>query len=269
MSHRQDVFRGTTLHPHVIALHCSLSSGHQWGPLIEFLGRRNRIRTPDISGYGSALLSPITAMTLADEVTLLGSQLAEIGGPVHLIGHSYGAAIAFEMATRSSLASRVSTLTLIEPVLPTILLNYEEDLPLYTGFADFAALVQIAVQRGDMRSAVRLSAEFWRDAGARGDDLASQTIEHLSLVVKKIVSDFKAVFARQSVADDARKLDRPTLLLSGALSPQVTQRIVSRLAQCIKGARLEHLPHAGHMLPITHATEVNTSILNHLQRAAS
>ena len=61
-------------------------------------------------------------------------------------------------------------------------------------------------------------------------------------------------------------IEVPTLLLSGGLSPDVTQRIVLRLAKCIKAARVEHLPDAGHMLPITHATEVNACILNHLRR---
>jgi pimeloyl-ACP methyl ester carboxylesterase len=266
MNRRAGAFMEFKLRPRVIALHCSLSSGRQWAPLIEAIGPSRRAVAPDISGYGGALHSLPTAATLPDEVNLLGAQLADVSGPVHLIGHSYGAAIAFEMATASPLASRVRTLTLIEPVLPTVLLDHEQDFPLYTRFAELATAVRTAVRRGDMRGAVRLSAEFWKDAGAPDGCLSPNAAEHLSHVVKKLVADFNAVFAKHSVADSARTIEVPTLLLSGGLSPDVTQRIVLRLAKCIKAARVEHLPDAGHMLPITHATEVNARILNHLRR---
>jgi pimeloyl-ACP methyl ester carboxylesterase len=258
-------FTEVTLQPHAIALHCSLSSGRQWIPLIEAMGPHRRVIAPDISGYGSAVHSLPAIATLADEVVLLGPQLAEVSGPVHLIGHSYGAAIAFEIATASPLASRVRSLTLIEPVLPTILLEHQEDVPLFTRFAGLSIGVQAAVGRGDMRGAVDLSAEFWKNAGATDRGLSPEAAGHLSHVVKKLVADFDAVFARHSVADSAQMIQVPTLLLSGGLSPDVTQRIVMRLAECIKTARIEHLPDAGHMLPITHATQVNDCILKHLQ----
>jgi pimeloyl-ACP methyl ester carboxylesterase len=257
-------FTEGTPQPRVIALHCSLSSRRQWNPLIAAIGANHQTVAPDISGYGSAVRWLPTTMTLADEVLLLRAQLAEASGPVHLIGHSYGAAVAFEMATASPLASRVRSLTLIEPVLPTILLDHQQDVPLFTKFAEFAIAVRTAVRRGDMRGAVDLSAEFWK-AGPAGEGLAPAAAEHLSQVVKKLVADFSAVFAKHSVADDARMIEAPTLLLCGGLSPDVTQRIVLRLAQCIKAARVEHLHDAGHMLPITHATQVNDCILKHLR----
>ena len=37
----------------VIALHCSLSSGHQWSRLTEELTGKHQVITPDISGYGN------------------------------------------------------------------------------------------------------------------------------------------------------------------------------------------------------------------------
>ena len=88
---------------------------------------------------------------------------------------------------------------------------------MYTRFAAFAAAVRNAVRRGDMRGAVKLSAEFWKDAGAPDGGLARKAAEHLSHVVKKLDADFNAVFARHSVADHARMIEVPTLLLSGGL----------------------------------------------------
>ena len=105
----------------VIALHCSLGSGRQWTRLTAELGTSYRVIAPDISGYGSQLGWTDLPMTLADEVAHLGAAIDRVEGPLHLVGHSYGGAIAFKIATASRFADRVRSLTLIEPVLPTLL----------------------------------------------------------------------------------------------------------------------------------------------------
>ena len=53
--------------------------------------------------------------------------LDDATGPIHLIGHSYGGAIAFKIATASPFAHRIRSLTLIEPVLPTLLRESDAD----------------------------------------------------------------------------------------------------------------------------------------------
>ena len=66
-------------------------------------------------------------------------------------------------------------------------------------------------------------------------------------------------------------LDSPAqshkLLVSGGLSPYLTQRIVARLVTLIGGAQLRHLTGAGHMLPLTHAAIINPEIVEHIARA--
>ena len=59
----------------------------------------------------------------------------------------------------------------------------------------------------------------------------------------------------------------PTLLLSGGMSPYLTQRIAGRLASLIEGAEAHHFPAGGHMLPLTHARLVNPLISAHISRA--
>ena len=83
----------------------------------------------------------------------------------------------------------------------------------------------------------------------------------------KLAFDFTAAFAEENVAAAAASLRIPTLLLSGGLSPYVTQRIVQRLGEIIECAEIRHLPAAGHMLPLTHASSVNTAIARHISRA--
>jgi pimeloyl-ACP methyl ester carboxylesterase len=124
--------------PCVIALHCSLGSGRQWARLAEELGNNYQLIAPDISGYGDNRGPVNPPTTLAEEVALLSDQIGQARGPIHLVGHSYGGAIAFRIATRSPFTSRVRSLTLIEPVLPTLLRENEADRRLHELFVQFA-----------------------------------------------------------------------------------------------------------------------------------
>ena len=107
----------------VVALHCSLGSGRQWKALADELGRSHRFFAPDISGYGANGCALDLPLTLAEEIRAIRGTLNDAEGPIHLVGHSYGGAIAFKIATRSPFAHRLRSLTLIEPVLPTLLLR--------------------------------------------------------------------------------------------------------------------------------------------------
>ncbi|WP_409363665.1 alpha/beta fold hydrolase [Bradyrhizobium sp. AUGA SZCCT0051] len=101
----------------VVALHCSLGSGRQWTKLAGALSG-TPFMAPDISGYGVAACGRDWPRTLDGEIARLEPWLAKATGPIHLVGHSYGGAIAFRLATASRYAQRIRSLTLIEPVLP-------------------------------------------------------------------------------------------------------------------------------------------------------
>ncbi|MCC8967997.1 alpha/beta fold hydrolase [Bradyrhizobium sp. Pear76] len=285
-----------------MALHCSLGSGRQWTKLAAALGATPFI-APDISGYGVAACGRDWPRTLDGEIARLEPWLAKAKGPMHLVGHSYGGAIAFRLATTSPHAQRIRSLTLIEPVLPTLLRDgssrksalFEHDLRanasrvcregkplhtfpdhavrdapadarLYDRFARIAQIVSQDIFDGAVLEAVEAFTAFWAGSGPREQFSPSgrlRTIEQAD----KLPYDFNASLDLDGVAAAARAVRVPTLVMSGGLSPYVTQRIVAKLAALIDGAELRHLPAAGHMLPVTHADRVNPEILRHVWRA--
>ena len=87
--------------PCVIALHCSLGSGRQWARLAEELGSDYQVIAPDLSGHGANRGPVNLPTTLAEEVALLSDDIGRTEGPFHLVGHSYGGAVAFKIATQS------------------------------------------------------------------------------------------------------------------------------------------------------------------------
>lgn len=250
----------------VVALHCSLGSGRQWTRLAAELGSHYQFIAPDLSGYGNHVCAVDLPMTLAQEVEFLSDRIGEAAGPIHLVGHSYGGAVAFKIATDSHFAKRVRSLTLIEPVLPTLLGTDEADRRLHDGFAIVAKEVSQELWEGSTLEAIDKFTEFWNGSGPQ-EPLPTSARLRMIERADKLAFDFTAAFAEQGVAAAARRLQVPTLLLSGGWSPYLTQRIVQRLAYIIDGADARHLPGAGHMLPITHAPIVNPEIARHISRA--
>ena len=248
----------------VIALHCSLSSGHQWSRLAEELAGKHQVITPDISGYGNNDVGRfLLPTTMAEEVDLLSDRLGEAIGPIHLVGHSYGGALAFKIATDSPLASRVRSLTLIEPVLPTILLGSESDQRLYEQFVSLAQAVCKDLWKGSSSEAIEKFHVFWRGSGPT-EQLSSKALVRMIERAEKLAYEFRAILGEQNVTVAAAAIRVPTLLVSGGLSPYFTQRVVGRLASTIPGAETKHLPAAGHMLPISHAAMINPDIARHI-----
>ncbi|MEH2513240.1 pimeloyl-ACP methyl ester carboxylesterase [Nitrobacteraceae bacterium AZCC 1564] len=253
----------------IVALHCSLGSGEQWAKLIEACDLRYNAVAPDISGYGRDVPCADPAPSRLDmEVEHLSEKLRMLTGPIHLVGHSFGGAVAFKLATSGRYAHRVRSLTLIEPVLPAILLEHDADRPLYELFARGAAHICAPLWSGDRELALQRFLTFWN--GPRSWDSLSPNkkvalLEH----VTKLAGDFAAIFDEGGVCVAARRLSVPTLLISGGKSPQPTRQIVRRLASMISNVRYIHVPEAGHLLPITHASDLNPKILRHIDAAQS
>jgi pimeloyl-ACP methyl ester carboxylesterase len=265
-AHPAHVAAGSSTASSVIAFHCSLGSGRQWDRLAGQLASKHRVIAPDISGYGDNAGPVVLPTTLAEEIDLLNDRLAEASGPLHLVGHSYGGALAFKIATDSPWASRVRSLTLIEPVLPTILMENASDRRLHEHFVRLAHAVYEDLWKGNCWEAIEKFLAFWRGSGP-AEQLSSNALVRLVTHAEKLAFDFTAILAERNVSSAAAAIGVPTLLVSGGLSPYLTQRVTGRLASTIPGAESIYLPSAGHMFPISHAAAVNRAIVRHIDRA--
>ena len=94
----------------VVCIHSSASSSGQWRALMERLADRFRVIAVDLYGAGKTAAWPQDhPMHLDDELRLLSSVFRAAGDRFHLIGHSFGAAIALKaaLADRDRLLSRL------------------------------------------------------------------------------------------------------------------------------------------------------------------
>lgn len=237
----------------IVLLHSSMSSKSQWNRLIKRLDPQFQTIAIDLHGYGQVAM-PNNALTfsLSDEIDLVHSiidQHIEKNAPFHLIGHSYGGAIALRLALEQH--NRISSLALYEPVA-FYLLNSKE--AAYQEITSVISRIDNDIKQNP-RAATQVFIDYWSGSGTFVDMLENVQAALIEQI-QKVRLDFQALLADRLQLADLHKLDIPVCLLSGRESPFSTRRIVELLSQTLPHINC-HQVSGGHMAPITHATEVN------------
>lgn len=244
----------------VVLLHSSGSSAVQWRSLAARLSPDYRVLAPDLYGYGNTGAWPgRRAFHLEAEAELVLALLARAPGRVHLVGHSYGGAVALHVAGRHG--AKLRSLTLIEPVAFHLLSG--RDTAAYAEIADVAEDVLVAVGRGALVEGFGRFVDYWSGPGA-WEAVSADKRSALAARLPKVALDFHAALNEPTRLEDFRAMALPTLLLHGTRSPWPTQRICELLAHALPGARVEAIAHAGHMAPLTHGEAVNARIAAHV-----
>lgn len=251
----------------VLLLHGTAGSSAQWRGLTDMLRSGCRILAPDLYGYGESDPWPGEgSFSLAEEVALAKAVLPPLRGPIHLVGYSYGGAVALRFAVTHP--ERLRSLTLIEPVVFHLLREEgldPADAGLLEEVMDIAALVSQAAVTGDYRHAMARFVDYWNGDGAW---MATKPELQAALARRtpKVALDFWATITEPTPRTSYRQIGAPTLILRGTDSPQPTRRIAELLSDCLPNCRLRTIEGAGHLLPLTHKEAVNTAIAAHLSR---
>jgi pimeloyl-ACP methyl ester carboxylesterase len=248
----------------VVALHGSASTGAQWRSLTGCLEGRWRVITPDLPGYGLSELAPGRGMGLEADAAQIAGLAARLGRPVHLVGHSYGGAVALKLARIAP--GLVRSLTLIEPAAFHLLRDARPADRALRGEVE-AVAQRIAAQSdlGRADAAIRSFVDFWN-----GDGAWARTSPKLRAALAggldAVLANFAAIaWERDRLADVAR-ISVPVLAVMGLESRPVTMRLTELLAEAIPGAELRMIPGAGHMAPLTDPHLVDPMIAAHLAR---
>lgn len=252
----------------VVLLHASASSSAQWQSLTEALQARCRVLAPDLYGYGETDPWPgYGPFALADEAALAEAVLPPGREPIHLVGHSYGGAVALRFAVQYP--GRLRSLVLIEPVAFHLLNADQPDSAnrqLFREVMDIGALVSRAATSGDYRAAMARFVDYWNGEGAwmrtRPELQAA-----LARRTPKVALDFWATTTESTPRAAYGRIAVPTLVLRGARSPRPTRRIAELVSESLPGSRLQTIDGAGHMLALTHTEAVNAAVAEHLLRS--
>jgi pimeloyl-ACP methyl ester carboxylesterase len=245
----------------VVCLHSSGSASSQWRRLIESAQDRYRFVAFDFHGHGRSPVWTQGRYELKSEADAVMAALTTVGGPVHLVGHSYGGAVALDLAVRHP--GRFASVCVYEPVLFGLLDPSSDDYRAITAVG--LAIVRDA-RDGELDAASAAFIDFWNGAGA-WDALGDEQRERVRARIVAVAGHFEAIFAEPLSLERLRGLAAPTLLLGGDRSPAPARAVAARLAG-LPAVRAETLHGVGHMGPVTHAAIVNTRIVAHLDALA-
>jgi pimeloyl-ACP methyl ester carboxylesterase len=240
--------------------HCSSASHKEWLPLIDKLKDDWRVLAPDFIGYGQSGAWPIDKPFSIDaDVKVLLSLAKKTRSALHLVGHSYGAALALEAARK--LGSRVKSTTLIEPV--SFHLLRIENRPEWKDVEKLGISVLDPVAKGDDRKAAAAFMSYW--LGRWRWWLSPERFKNaIATTIPKVALEFSIAVDAQTTLADYGEIEAPTLLIVGGKTRPPTRAVVELLGEALPNARVEILKGAGHMSPFTHPAELNRKILDHL-----
>jgi pimeloyl-ACP methyl ester carboxylesterase len=249
----------------VILIHSSGMSSRQWGKLGEVLGRTHRVIAPDLLGSGANPPWPAEKLfDLSEDVDAIEAIVKKLGGPVHVVGHSYGGLLALKLARRDP--SRIRSLAAYDPVAFGAVyaandaegiadLARAESQPVFTDFA-----------RGGDDAWFEVFVDYWNGPGAwRGMSPAGR--ESFLRVGRKVFFEVWSLMHDRTPASAYAGIEAPALFLGGAVSPPAARRVVALLGEALPRGRVLLVPGAGHMGPLTHAAFVNDAIVAHIASA--
>lgn len=249
--------------PTLVLLHSSASSARQWDALARTLADAFDVRAIELLGHGArAPWTGRTPLTLADEAAPV-DRLIERRARVHLVGHSYGGAVALDVARRHPHAVR--SVAVYEPVLFGCLAADAASASQARAVRALAADVHAHVYHGHDDAAAERFVGFWSGPESWAQMPASRRVA-VAARMRSVAPHFDAAFAAPDPRLTLARQRTPRLALSGAATVPATWRIGQLLRAAWPDAEHVALPGLGHMGPLTDAVRVNARLTDFLLR---
>ena len=255
-------FREAGSGPGVVCLHSNASASAQWKMLMERLAPQYHVLAPDTLGAGRSPAWPADRIIdLDDEVDLLEPIFEMAGAPFHLVGHSYGAAIALRVALTQR--ARIKTLCVYEPTCFSLL---EEEIPGHPAARGIHQTVIDAaahIEAGRPLAAAERFIDYWMGTGswAAMPDARQQVVAGS---MANIGGWARALTAEGTPLQAFRSLDLPVLYMTGGRSPDSSRAVARLLTGVLPNVSQVEFEDLGHMAPVTHPERINDVILRFL-----
>lgn len=231
-----------------LAIHCSLAASGAWAGVAERLSDRLTLSAFDLPGHGRSGDWRGTGDFL-DLATRIAADFVET--PVDLLGHSFGAVTALNLAIRAPEAIR--TLTLIEPVLFAAATGHPE----WDDHQREMAAFDAALAEGRGEAAAEAFTRVW-GTGIDWDRMSGGSRAEISRRIHLITAGHPALYDDSGgilVPGALETLEMPVLLIRGDRSPAIIARIAEEIVARLPDVGVATVPGAGHMVPITHPSE--------------
>lgn len=251
----------------VVLVHGGFLDYRAWIPTIGALSKQYRViaysrrynfpnENTDIAKDHSAHVGAEDLKALIDELDL---------GPVHLVGHSYGAFIALFLAIEHP--ELVRSLVVAEPALMRWLADMPEGAEMWQQMdTELLPAMAKAIRAGDEEGMLRLFFD-WVMEPSGYDELPPIA----KALIMNNVREGNALMASSDPfpvlrREDVEKLQMPTLMLSGANTIKSLKLIDAELERLLPEGKRVILPEATHAMFIEQPVACNEAILDFLEK---
>lgn len=255
----------TPTHEPVVCLHASASSGRQWRSLVQQAGGGWQWHMPDLYGHGGRPAWPeLMPSDLAVEAQgVLSHLVMPPQQGFHLVAHSYGAAVALQIAIQHP--ERVRSLTLYEPAAFGVLTALGPADPAWEEITDVAADLTLHLREGQAAEAARGFCAYWHGRDI-WPELSTEQRHRLADTMPTVRRQFRALFAGRWSDAELDRVRVPVQLFCGRNTRDSARRVAQCLAVRLPRVRLTTVADAHHMSPLTDPIRINGHLLAALSR---
>lgn len=239
----------------VVLLHGSGNGSWSWRKVHSAVVSKGiPVLAPDMLGYGASP-RPSERWSFAEETEHL-RQIVEANQAesVHLVAHSLGAT--FGLYLLRALGARVGRLTLVDPVVVSVLRETQEE----AGFAEMEDQYQRFMALSDSAAAARFFVEHWSGDGtwAQLGDKARLTITDS---VPKLRLEMTASRSDATTLAEFLKTRPRATVLAGERTRVAPRAVARQLAHAL-GVSVTSVAGAAHMIPMTHPDAIVEALMD-------
>ena len=235
--------------PAILFLPGSFSTPAAWRAVQNYLPQEYRFIGTSLCGYGgTAETRTLDDPDMAHQVRVVETVANHIGAPIHLVGHSFGGAVALA----SALAGSIDILSIATfEASPLFLLHDHRRPDLLAELRRMSDAFEAAHDAGEPDAAKRVI-DFWGGDGSF-DAMPNAVKDYCRTTTPSNVLDWRTGYAFEASAADYAQLDIPVLLVRGARAHPAMVQITETIVATLPDVRMAAVEDASHFLITTHA----------------
>ncbi len=227
-----------------VLVHGSLTDSTTWSRVLAGLAGGVSLLVYDRRGYGRSTPGPRPTPVRTDAEDLGALLEATDFYPVHLVGHSYGAAVALRLAAERP--DLVRSLALHEPPFLGLLSDRPGGAELGRRFSEGIDGICGQVALGDRAGAARTVVETFSQRPGAWERLPAAVRRSCADTMDRWVEEYRDPDALRPDPAGVQGTLVPVLLTAGAESPSFLAEIQGVLSEALPNATVRTLPGSGH-----------------------
>jgi pimeloyl-ACP methyl ester carboxylesterase len=252
MSPRSAGYSASGAGPVVMLLHSSVSDRRQWRSLTSELEGRFRVVALDLIGYGDTpAWDHRREQRLRDQSELVRTVAADVGPPLALVGHSFGASVA--LCAAAELGDHLAGLVLLEPNPFSVL--RETEAAEYNEILALRDSVKSAGEHANWSDAAERFADYWNGPGTWAM-MARSRQEAFIHALHPNYHEWDSITSSPA-GDYVSQVTAATHVISARDTVPSIAKIVSILESRRPDWRFVRIDRGGHMAPLTQPELVN------------